>query len=175
MMQSPLNWNNLPDSAFNMKDLPTQKLKYKITLLGEPIHKKAGIPKIKDGATTGMLSFGEDNGLPDKSVNVTATDSNGIIWIGTGNGLCRYNGADLDIYGKDQGLNGLDIIRLFIDKQNKIWVATADHGLEIIDLENGIIKELDKEKCIPFKNKIEYNGYIHSAKFDAYRKKHLNV
>lgn len=37
------------------------------------------------------------------------------------------------------------------------------------------IKELDREKCIPFKNKIEYNGYIRSSKFEAYRKKHLNV
>jgi acetyltransferase-like isoleucine patch superfamily enzyme len=37
------------------------------------------------------------------------------------------------------------------------------------------IKELDKEKCIPFINKIAYNGYIRSDKFDAYRKKYLQV
>lgn len=38
-----------------------------------------------------------------------------------------------------------------------------------------IIKTLDKEKCIPFKNKIEYNGYIKSEKFEKYRKKKFNV
>jgi acetyltransferase-like isoleucine patch superfamily enzyme len=38
-----------------------------------------------------------------------------------------------------------------------------------------IIKNLDKEKCIPFKNKIEYNGYIKSEKFEVYRKKNLDV
>lgn len=37
------------------------------------------------------------------------------------------------------------------------------------------IKELEKDKCIPFKNKIEYNGYIRSTKFEAYRKKHLTI
>lgn len=37
------------------------------------------------------------------------------------------------------------------------------------------IKELEKDKCFPFKNKIEYNGYIHSNKFEAFRKKHLKV
>lgn len=37
------------------------------------------------------------------------------------------------------------------------------------------IKKLEKEKCIPFRNKIEYNGYIRSDKFAAYRKKHLKV
>jgi acetyltransferase-like isoleucine patch superfamily enzyme len=38
-----------------------------------------------------------------------------------------------------------------------------------------IIKHLEKEKCIPFKNKIEYNGFIRSDKFDAYRQKYLQV
>jgi acetyltransferase-like isoleucine patch superfamily enzyme len=37
------------------------------------------------------------------------------------------------------------------------------------------IKELDKSKCFPFKNKIEFNGYIKSEKFEEYRKKHLNI
>jgi acetyltransferase-like isoleucine patch superfamily enzyme len=38
-----------------------------------------------------------------------------------------------------------------------------------------LIKELDKEKCIPFKNKIEYNGYILSSKFQQFKKQHLNI
>jgi acetyltransferase-like isoleucine patch superfamily enzyme len=37
------------------------------------------------------------------------------------------------------------------------------------------IKDLDKGKCVPFKNKIEYNGYIRADRFAAYRKKHLKV
>jgi len=38
-----------------------------------------------------------------------------------------------------------------------------------------LIKMLDKEKCIPFKNKIDYNGYIRSDKFQQYRSKYLKV
>jgi acetyltransferase-like isoleucine patch superfamily enzyme len=38
-----------------------------------------------------------------------------------------------------------------------------------------LIKNLDREKCIPFRNKFDYNGYIRSDKFDAYRKKYLRV
>lgn len=37
------------------------------------------------------------------------------------------------------------------------------------------IKELEKKKCIPFEIKIKYNGYIPSDKFEAYRKKKLNI
>jgi acetyltransferase-like isoleucine patch superfamily enzyme len=38
-----------------------------------------------------------------------------------------------------------------------------------------VIKELDKDKCIPFKNRIEYYGYIRADKFTSYRKKYLKV
>ncbi len=37
------------------------------------------------------------------------------------------------------------------------------------------IKDLDKEKCIPFSADNPYNGYIPHSKFEAYRQKHLNV
>jgi acetyltransferase-like isoleucine patch superfamily enzyme len=37
------------------------------------------------------------------------------------------------------------------------------------------IKELDRENCIPYKNSIEYNGYILSSKFGKYRKKYLKT
>jgi acetyltransferase-like isoleucine patch superfamily enzyme len=37
------------------------------------------------------------------------------------------------------------------------------------------IKDLERDKCIPFKNKYEYNGYIPSYKFEEYRKKYLKV
>lgn len=36
-----------------------------------------------------------------------------------------------------------------------------------------IIKQLDKEKCIPFKSDKEYVGYIPKEKFESFRKKNL--
>jgi acetyltransferase-like isoleucine patch superfamily enzyme len=38
-----------------------------------------------------------------------------------------------------------------------------------------LIKELDPEQCIRYKNEIEYNGYIRSDRFEAFRRKNLNV
>ena len=37
------------------------------------------------------------------------------------------------------------------------------------------IKDLDRDKCISFNTNNPYNGYIPNAKFEAYRKKYLNV
>lgn len=38
-----------------------------------------------------------------------------------------------------------------------------------------IIKQLDKEKCVFHRSEFEYNGYIPGPKFEAFRKKFLNV
>ncbi|PWT72746.1 MAG: hypothetical protein C5B59_15005 [Bacteroidetes bacterium] len=38
-----------------------------------------------------------------------------------------------------------------------------------------ILKKLEREKCIPFSNKIAYNGYVRSDKFEEFRKKHLII
>jgi acetyltransferase-like isoleucine patch superfamily enzyme len=38
-----------------------------------------------------------------------------------------------------------------------------------------IIKNLEREKCVPFKNKVEYNGYIKSDRFELYRRKKLKI
>lgn len=37
------------------------------------------------------------------------------------------------------------------------------------------IKELDPNKCVKYRSKYEYNGYIKAEKFASYRKKNLNV
>lgn len=37
------------------------------------------------------------------------------------------------------------------------------------------IKKLEREKCVPFTNKHLYHGFIRADKFEAYRKKHLDI
>ena len=37
------------------------------------------------------------------------------------------------------------------------------------------IKQLDKNSCVPFKNRIGYNGYIRSDRFNEYRKRNLKI
>lgn len=38
-----------------------------------------------------------------------------------------------------------------------------------------LIRSLDKEKCIPFTNKIEYCGYIRKDRFEEFRKRKLKI
>ncbi|GGX19521.1 acyltransferase [Aquimarina muelleri] len=38
-----------------------------------------------------------------------------------------------------------------------------------------VIKSLDREKCVPFYNDYEYNGYVKKKNFKVFRKKKLNI
>jgi acetyltransferase-like isoleucine patch superfamily enzyme len=38
-----------------------------------------------------------------------------------------------------------------------------------------LIRNLEKEKCVRYKSKYEYNGYIKHSKFEDFRKKHLSL
>lgn len=37
-----------------------------------------------------------------------------------------------------------------------------------------VIKQLDREKCVPYENKIRYRGFIREDRFEAYQKKYLD-
>lgn len=38
-----------------------------------------------------------------------------------------------------------------------------------------LIKRINKDKCVSFKNEFEYFGYIKKEKFDGFRKNNLNL
>lgn len=71
-----------------------------------------------------------EQGLPQESVLATAQDSQGFIWMGTQNGLVRYDGYRFVVYRHDPGnprsLNNNLIQALRVDAAGTLWVAT--HG-----------------------------------------------
>ena len=38
-----------------------------------------------------------------------------------------------------------------------------------------VLKELDGKKCVPFRNRVGYYGYIPASRFEAFRKKYLTL
>lgn len=82
------------------------------------------------------------NGLSQTSVSTIYQDSSGYIWIGTKNGLNKYNGFDLEIYNKgfSEKRNIVDgyITCLNEDLSKNLWVGTND-GLSKINLDTNKI------------------------------------
>lgn len=68
------------------------------------------------------------DGLSNSSVNAIYQDSNGYIWLGTWDGLNRYNGKDFEIFRPsvvtDGGLSSNIIRHIAEDADGSIWVAT---------------------------------------------------
>ena len=81
-----------------------------------------------------------EDGLSDNRAKCFIQDKNGFIWIGTNNGLNRYDGHDFitfktDSPGKSQ-ICGNSISGLDIDRNGQIWIATEDNGFCSMNPEN---------------------------------------
>lgn len=146
MKETKINWKNLPDTAFDFDRLPSQKLRYTITSLSEPTISKIIAPHINLNAKTNLLIF--DKGLPDTSVIALLHARNGQMWVGTANGICRFDGETMSTYGKQQGLGSLDVNKIAEDKEGNIWIGTRMSGIIILDIKAGIIKKLTVSEAL---------------------------
>ncbi|MGD2089241.1 MAG: two-component regulator propeller domain-containing protein [Candidatus Aminicenantes bacterium] len=72
-----------------------------------------------------------DGGLPCNSVYAVRQTRDGCLWIGTQDGLVRFDGIGFEIYNKKkiQQLTCNDIRALYQDKHGTLWIGTASGGL----------------------------------------------
>lgn len=77
--------------------------------------------------------FSVEDGLSSNSVRALMQDKYGFLWIGTDEGLNRYDGTTVKLYRlKDRGAN--EAISSLYSAHNKIWIGT-DEGIYIYDYE----------------------------------------
>jgi signal transduction histidine kinase/ligand-binding sensor domain-containing protein/CheY-like chemotaxis protein len=83
-------------------------------------------------------NFSTADGLPSSTVWKLAQDRNGYLWIGTADGLARYDGVGFRTYRHDAAdpasLSGNDVTALFVDRDNRIWCGGEDAGLNLLDV-----------------------------------------
>lgn len=68
------------------------------------------------------------DGLPSQVVYSIIQDSKGFIWLGTLNGLCRFDGKNFKTYTTDDGLPDNEVLQLAEDKQGRIWLSLFNGG-----------------------------------------------
>ncbi len=69
-------------------------------------------------------NYGPDDGL-NTAVSVILQDRTGFLWVGTGNGLFRYDGAHFQRFGLEEGLPSSSIRCLLETQDGTLWVATG--------------------------------------------------
>ena len=77
--------------------------------------------------------FSEQDGLPNSAVNAITQDENGFIWIGTEEGLSRFDGYTFKNYFRDlknpNSLSDNEIISICADTGGVLWIGTYTRGL----------------------------------------------
>lgn len=70
-----------------------------------------------------------EDGLSASGVWTILQDSRGFLWLGTDEGLNRYDGYDVRIFRHDSedatSLSGNEVVRAFEDRHGTLWVGTS--------------------------------------------------
>lgn len=88
--------------------------------------------------------LGDREGLDASMIYCTLEDRYGFIWIGTGKGLYRYDGARFVLFKseKDNPASLSEDVIKFLreDRRGRIWIATQGGGLNCLDTERMVFK-----------------------------------
>lgn len=100
-------------------------------------------------APTGNFTVIDGNdGLPDNTIMTMLQDSNGYLWLGTFNGLCRYDGVSFTTYRHNptdnSSMAASTVIELYADKGG-LFVG-LNVGIDYYSFEDGVFHRCSKIK-----------------------------
>ncbi|HON07196.1 MAG TPA: two-component regulator propeller domain-containing protein, partial [Verrucomicrobiota bacterium] len=75
--------------------------------------------------------FQTENGLPQNSVISMMQSRNGYLWVGTLNGLARFDGLRFTVFDENNtiGLTDSRVVSLFEDNSSNVWISTESEGV----------------------------------------------
>ncbi|MGL1887616.1 MAG: response regulator [Reichenbachiella sp.] len=110
----------------------------------------------------------QSDGLSSSDITCFVQDDRGFIWIGTVDGLNRYDGYNIDIYRNEldnpQSLADNSITCLYTDRFGELWIGTENYGLSKYERETDTFINYDFD--IFDANSINFN-YITSICEDS--------
>ena len=100
--------------------------------------------KVSDNFISFKNSFNDENSIISNRVNIIVEDSNDLFWIGTEKGLCSFNFNLKKFYRHTFNDNEeLNIISIYQDKMDNLWLGTFANGLLLFDTKK---KRIQKNK-----------------------------
>ncbi len=95
--------------------------------------------------TFNFTNLNQQNGLASDAILSILQDDQGFIWIGTENGLTRFDGQNFLRFGFDpednESLTGNSIYAIFEDGRQRLWVGTLN-GLNLMIKSSGKFKRI---------------------------------
>ncbi len=110
------------------------------------------------------------NGLSSNTVNTAIQDSRGFLWVGTQNGLNRYDGYEFKKFSNDTSNNSLSnstVDCIYEDKKGNLWIGTFE-GLNIYERQTGRILNTTSDSTLM--NQLALNNAINDIIEDNHGK-----
>ena len=99
-----------------------------LTLFGVVAAGLLGIPvNAAEGAPPGRFAFrtyNAEQGLTSLAITQLSQDAQGFLWVGTEDGLYRYDGSRFQAYSLKQGLPSSHITAIHQDAKGAFWIGT---------------------------------------------------
>ena len=74
-----------------------------------------------------LVNYSSADGLPSNTVYAITQDADGVLWVGTRNGLASFDGVQFKSWKEYGRVNALAV-----DKDGRLWIGTTD-GLRVRD------------------------------------------
>lgn len=71
-----------------------------------------------------VMKLTDKEGLPSNNVRIILSDNKQFLWVGTDNGLCKYDFNTFEITYVEHAIAKETIISIFQDNKNNIWFGT---------------------------------------------------
>ena len=81
------------------------------------------------GLALTFRSWQREQGLPENSVRALAQTRDGYLWIGSDDGLARFDGVRFVSFGLREGVRSGPVRVLFEDSRGVLWIGTVGSGL----------------------------------------------
>ena len=96
----------------------------------------AGLDPLKAISQFSLTTWQTANGLPENAVTAIAQTPDGYMWLGTQEGLVRFDGVHFEVFDRrnTQALPGNDVRALTVSRDGSLWIA-VNGGL--VHLNNG--------------------------------------
>jgi signal transduction histidine kinase/ligand-binding sensor domain-containing protein len=133
-----------------------------------------------------LTQYTEAEGLPSAEVHQIIADKLGYIWVGTINGLARFDGYSFKRFYFNPNdtltIHGLDVESLFEDRTGQIWVGSIPSFLNCYSPLSASFRQYDFSKLIAHAANVELdveaiceddNGRIYFG-VDTYRSETIN-
>lgn len=145
---------------FRINKTSLLKIAFSCLLIGNLFCQLPDVPAVRKKTDQSFLDgfvrkiWTTKDGLPGMTVTTLIQDRKGYIWIGSYDGLVRFDGVDFNVYNRtvDEKYDFTSARSIIQDSLENIWVGHNDEGVTRID-KNGGIRKFTMEDGLP-NNKI---------------------